>query len=282
MFTRREVIAAILLLVLFTAAQGLAQAPVRAGVASDVIARSKFRSASQALGWTKSPNAPVLDLLATGTLTHYHPDGSTSSPVPVVIKFRGSQHYRIDVSEPAGTRSTIVNGLGGASISSDGKTRILSASAAISVQAPIFPFILDELNPDNPQTLIEDIGVLAGTQSGAAQRLHVRTQDSPGFVGGLRSRSSEKTLWLSASGAPERIDFFRLAGDNHYARVPFTLLLADYRQVSGVAVPFEQTEQLDGQTIQVLTLQSVSLGPSAGIADSDFAVPSGAISGGLK
>jgi hypothetical protein len=164
-----------------------------------------------------------------------------------------------------------VNGLGGRFTSADGKTQKLNASTAFSIQPPAFPFLLDELNPNNPLTMIEDDGI-TGAPQGVVRRLHITVPGSSDFLAGLKSRASEKTVWLQADGSPARIDFFRVAGDNHYARLPFTLLLSDYRKVSGIAVAFQQAEQLDGQTIRLLVLQSVLIGPEAGIGAADFTV----------
>lgn len=239
-------------------------------------------SSFQPLGWFTSPTQVPVDVVATGTLTYYSPDGSPSTTVPVTIKYRGSQHYRIDVSDPNGSRSTIVNGLGGTIKRSDGKSQVLTASAAFSMQPPIFPFLLEELNPANPATTIQDLG-LANVPAGIAQRLRISLPNAPDFVNGLRGRAAEKTLWLAANGTPARIDFFRVASDNHYARVQFSLLLSDYRKVGGVLVAFQQLEQLEGQNLKLLSLQTVVIGPAAGITDSDFAVvPSSTVAGGTQ
>jgi hypothetical protein len=245
-------------------------------------AKASLNSSFQTLGWFNPATPGPIDVLAVGTLTYYSADdGSVASTVAVTIKCRGSQHYRIDVNDPNGAHSTVVNGLGGAFIKSDGTQRPLTASSAISIQGPVFPFLLDELNPANPQTFVEDIG-LNGAPAGIAQRLHISLPASTEFLAGLRSRASEKTVWLSSNGTPARIDFFRVAGDNHYVRVPFTLLLSDYRQVSGLLVPFQLTELLDGNKMTSLTFQTVTIGAAAGIVGTEFTVPAAVSTGGAQ
>jgi len=140
------------------------------------------------------------------------------------------------------------------------------------MKSPMFPFLDDALNPDNPENVVEDTG-LQDVPTGITRRLHVTIPPSTDFKAGLKSRASEKTLWFSPDGTPARIDFYRLAADNHYARVPFSLLLSDYRQVRGLAIAFRQEELLDGKTISVLTLQTVLVGTGSGVTDSDFQAP---------
>lgn len=233
------------------------------------------------LGWFQPATPNPIDVLAVGVLTYYAPDGSASVTAPVTIRCRGSQHYRIDVNDPNGFHSTVINGLGGAFMMPGGKVRTLTASAAASLKTPSFPFLLDELNPANTETTIEGDG-FSNSSLGIVQQVHITTPESDEFAAGLKHRIMEKTVWLSSSGAPIRIDFFRAASDNHYARVPFTLLLADYRNISGISVPFQQSELLDGRTMKVLTLQSVTIGAAAGISDSDFKVSTGLSAGGAQ
>jgi hypothetical protein len=241
--------------------------------------KSILRTLFQSLGWVQPVGSAPLSVLATGALTYYDPDGAASSTVGVTIKCSGSSQYRIDVSEAGGTQSTIVNGLSAVHIAADGKIQKLPASTAVSMQSPMFPFLDDALNPDNPDSLVEDSG-LQDAPVGIAQRLHVTIPASTEFKAGLKSRAYEKTVWFSSDGTPARIDFFRVGADNHYARVPFSLLLSDYRQVAGIAVAFRQEEQLDGKTITVLTLQSVRIGASSGVSPSDFQSP--VVAGGTR
>jgi len=243
--------------------------------------KSSLSSTFQTLGWFNPATPGPIDVLAVGTLTYYSPDGSTSSSVPVTIKCRGNQHFRIDVNDPSGAHTTIVNGLGGTFKTADGKAHGLSASASIGVPSPIFPFLLDELDPANPKTTVEDLGI-ANAPPGIGQRLRVTLPTASDFVAGLKSRASEKTLWFAADGTPARIDFFRVASDNHFARVPFSLVLSDYRKVGGITVAFQQLEQLDGKSMKLLTLQSVVIGPSAGISDGDFTVTTSTVAGGAQ
>jgi hypothetical protein len=246
--------------------------PAQSSGAQNQLPKERLRAVFQSLGWAQLAASGPIGVLANGTLTYYDPDGSASTVANVTIKCRGSLQYRIDVNEVSETHSTIVNGLGGVHIGADGKAHRLPASTAVSMQSPMFPFLSEALNPDSAESVVEDMGT-QGVPAGAAQGLHVTIPPSAGFEAGLRSRSSEKTLWLSGDGTPTRIDFFRVAADNHYAKVPFSLLLSDYRKVAGAAVAFRQEEQLNGRTMYVLTLQDVRIGVSSGVTPSDFQAP---------
>lgn len=254
--------------------------PQVTGQTPSQLPKQQLSSAFQSLGWGRQIGSGPISLLATGTLTYYRPDGKPDATVPVAIRCVGSQQYRIDVNDPAGAHTTIATGLGAVHIGADGKATKLPASTAISMKPPMFPFLDDSLNPDNPQIMVEDTG-LQDAPIGVAQRLRVTLPSSADFEQGLRSRASETTLWFSTDGTPVRIDFFRVAADNHYARVQFSLLLSDYHQVAGLAVAFRQEEQVDGHTISLLTLQEVRLGADSGVTAADFQFPA-VVAGGAR
>src|SRR5512135_3089107 len=75
----------------------------------DDLSKNRLRLLLQSLGWQRSPNAPVLDVAATGSIAYYGQDGSVSSTVRVAIKYRGAKHFRIDVTTASGTATTIAN-----------------------------------------------------------------------------------------------------------------------------------------------------------------------------
>jgi len=229
------------------------------------------------LGWTQVLNAPPLDVRAVGTLTHYSPDGISYPPVNFTVKCRGSKQYRLDIQTAKGMTTTIVNDIGGAFIATDGGVRTLSSSSAVSIRPPIFPFLLDALNLNDTRTHVSDSGPLL--PSGLRQQVRARLDLGPDVMSQLRGRASDTVLWLGADNRPMRIDFVRVAADNHYVTVPFSLLVSDYRVVNGIAIAFRQEEQLQGRTVKVMTFQTVQLGPSAAVSDSDFRVPSAAPGG---
>jgi hypothetical protein len=236
-------------------------------VQNSPVAKGQLLAAFQTLGWSMGSNSR-LDLFAAGMLSFVDEYGTSSPPFNVRIKYRGPKHYRMDIDGPSGTRSVIVNDIGGVMISEDGKGYLLSASAAIGLKPPIFPFLHAPFEPTSLKTDVEDTSSL-GISKGATQRLRVMQHGGSNFESNFRSRASEATLWLGADHAtPIRIDYYRLAADNHYSRTQFTLLLSDYRRVGGIAVPFRVEEQVDGKSISIITFQDVRLG--SGVQDSDF------------
>ncbi len=194
---------------------------------------------------------------------------------------KGRRHQWVpiagDIQTAKGMTTTIVNDIGGAFIATDGGVRTLSSSSAVSIRPPIFPFLLDALNLNDTRTHVSDSGPLL--PSGLRQQVRARLDLGPDVMSQLRGRASDTVLWLGADNRPMRIDFVRVAADNHYVTVPFSLLVSDYRVVNGIAIAFRQEEQLQGRTVKVMTFQTVQLGPSAAVSDSDFRVPSAAPGG---
>jgi hypothetical protein len=265
-----------LFIVVFLCTTALAQSTATATTpstdtaGSDPTVKASFGAVLQSLGWNTVPNTPPTLLSATGTLTRYAPDGSVFAQTKVTIKCNGNHQFRMDASDAFGSSSAIVNDLGGQLILPDGKRARLSASTAASMRPPWFPFLADAINLNDTHTVITGSGVALA--SGVPQQIHARLNADTDAVSRLRSRASDLTLHLGNDGAPIQIDFVRVAADNHYATIKFSLLLSDYQQIGTTKVAFRQEEQLGGKTTQVLVLESVQIGASSGVSPSDFKV----------
>ncbi len=91
-------------------------------------------------------------------------------------------------------------------------------------------------------------------------------------LGEFRDLAAPLKIWLSEqTGLPVRIDFIRLALDNHFVAMHFSRSFSDYRVVNGVAVAFAQEEHFEDQLMYQIQFTSVQFG--AAIADSDFDLP---------
>ena len=272
----------ILMCSLLVTASLVAQTPMVTSDGPSVpsVAWQHLRLAFGKLGWLRTPGAPLPGLAAIGTLTYYAPDRSVAGSATVVIKCRGSRQYRIDVTDATGTATTIVNDTGGIHTGPDGKSNKLPASSAVSMRSPWFPFLLDALNLDDPGTVVSGSGPLLA--SGLSQQIRAGTAAGQDVMSALRARASNLTISFDANEMPARIDFVRVAADNHYVTVPFSLLLSDYRSVGNIAVAFRQEEQLDEKTMSVLTLESVVIGPTANVGDADFKVSTATVTGGAQ
>jgi hypothetical protein len=221
-----------------------------------------------ATGW-KNGALPV-DILATGTLMR--DSGNQAQPSNFVLKQRGASQHRFDLQDNGATATTIVNGLAGAVILPNGTTQRLLAHAAFSIQSPAFPFLTDLLNASDPAVEVDTLGT--GTIDGTLCQgvLVARRAQSGDPLGASRDLAAPLKIWFSQQTAlPVRIDFVRLALDNHYVAMHFSRSFSDYRVVKGIAVAFQQEERFEGQLMYHIQFTDVQFG--AALSDSDFALP---------
>jgi outer membrane lipoprotein-sorting protein len=220
-----------------------------------------------ASGWGKA-SLPT-DGIASGTVTRV--SGDTQQSVAVTMKIRGPRIYRVEVRDPSGPITTIINGDAGAVTRTAG-TAFLPAHSAISQRAWAFPFFSD-------LCALSDAAV--GFQYVATETLNgnlahrveiIRSYSSSDPMSSLRNRVAHLTVWVSATTwLPMQIQFNRVSDDNPTAIRSLVRTFSDYRVVNGLAIPFRQEQFAAGQLLQKLQLTSVSF--NTGLPDSEFALP---------
>jgi hypothetical protein len=235
---------------------------------------AKSASAMQAIvqvlaatGWI--PAAVPMTIVASGTLTRGGDQPQVSS---FTLKQRGGSQHRFELQDNGATTTTIVNGLAGMILFSDGTRQRLPPHLAVSIQSPAFPFLTDLLNTSDLDVKVDDLGTDTVDGVPCLGVLIARRAKSGDPLGPTRDLAAPLKIWVSQQTAlPVRIDFIRLALDNQYLAMHFSRSFSDYRPVNGVAVPFTQEERFEGQSMYRIQFTTVQFG--AAIPDTDFAPP---------
>jgi hypothetical protein len=229
----------------------------------DVQALAVLGQALAAAGW-RAGALPVA-VAASGTLTR--PDGQQTESF--ALKQRGPAQHRLDVVSGGATTTTVVNGLAGIVIFADGTKHRLPPHAAFSAQFPVFPFFTDLVKANDLSVDIQGLG--ADTIDGVAVRgisitRHAQSDDK---LAQFRDLAAPLRVWISVdSGLPVRIDFIRLADDNPYLPMHFSISFFDYRRINGVAIAFTQQEFFEGQLIYRVQFSDVQF--NSALTDADF------------
>jgi hypothetical protein len=220
----------------------------------------------KATGWTKSL-APK-DVVLSGTITRNFPDGPVTSPI--IMKLRGDGQYSYSEN---GIVHSVVNGPAGAVAGLDGKMHRMPAHSALSNGYLFLPMSSTLLDWEGSAVDIDFLGQSTingenciGIQIAAR---HPDSDDDP--LARVRRLTARLTLWISATRlVPTRADYYRLAADNQTATLRETALFSDYRNVNGMAVPFQQEISIEGQL--VYTYQFTAINFNNGLSDTDFNV----------
>jgi hypothetical protein len=229
--------------------------------------------AIHATGWRRE--ASLHDAVLTGTITRHFPDASAST-TPFVMKLRGDAQY--DYVE-SGSAHVVIKGTAGAIVGADGVARRMPAQSALSGQVLILPMsgtLLDWNAADIDVTMVGQTSINGEDCVGV--QLERKHPDSDPLAATHRN-AAPLTLWVSlARSLPIRADYNRLAVDNHTAKLQETAVFSDYRNVSGVVLPFRQEISFAGQL--TYTYQFSDARFNTGLTDADFNVA--AVAGGAQ
>jgi hypothetical protein len=219
-----------------------------------------YRQTVKANAWT--------DLEAKGEFTPNAPDssGKAVGPRPATLWMSGDRQFRLDVQKPAGTSSLRMSGMNEAIRHEDGRTRSADLRNAL-VGLFAFPRLLKSGFP-GPNISLLDQGMI--TVGGAS--LH---------------RISMGIPWPNAQSTgqthpPTVIDLYFDPGSNLLvksaalvvdsssgpARYLQVISYGDYQLSGGMTLPYLYSEQLNGQLLWTLQLNSIQL--QSGLADSVF------------
>jgi hypothetical protein len=229
----------------------------------DAQALTTLGQMAKAAGWL--PASLPIAITSSGTLTHF--DGDQQQTESLLLKQCGPSQRRIDIVSSGAT--TVVNGLAGIILFSDGTKYRLRPHAALSNGSPVFPFFSDLVSTSDISVDVQSLG--SDTIDGAAclgvsVARHAAKDDK---LGQFRDLAAPLKVWISMkSGLPVRIDFIRLADDNPYLPLNFSRSFSDYRFINGVAVAFTQEERFEGQLMYRLQFTDIQF--NSALSDADF------------
>lgn len=218
-----------------------------------------------ATGW-RTGSVPV-DVVATGTVTRFHEEAEQT--VPITVKQRGANQQRLQLQEPDGLVTTVINGLAASVLPAQGSPRRLPAQSALSMESRFFPFFSDILKLLDADVSVVDLGsrTIEGVPCHGVQIARHPAGKDP--LSHIRELASPLKVWISQSTfLPVQIEYVRLAVDNQHVVMHFSRTFSDYRAVNGIAVAFQQEERFEGQLMYRFQLTTVQL--NAGLTDGDF------------
>jgi hypothetical protein len=208
---------------------------------------------------------PIADALLTGTATWTM--GSDNQTGQVTLKARAIGQSRVDLAIGNGVRSEIrindpLNPQYTTLAGGQWSTRAIHNSW---VDANWFFPALSALTvgPQNGFVLnsISDSSHLFA-------QLQLSNQTSR-IIGELQTLSVVLYDIDPSTKLPTGLHFYTHPDDNMLANIPVDLLFSDYRNVSGVEVPFRIQRYLNGTLQLDITISSVTINP--GLTDADFA-----------
>jgi len=227
-------------------------------VQKDAAAVNTLQVAIQALGG----NTAVLginDSVITGTLTPTK--GSRMQPATFVWKTSG-QEFRYEMQFQSSTR-VFASGHGRPAVSKKTGVKPLfyhMVYGALPFHAPALVLLS---NIADPETALANAGT--GVALGkAAAKVQVNTGTDKA------TSSITQQLWYidAGSGLPSRVEYRTPQDTNMASWVDVAMEFGDFRQVSGVLVPFAITTYEDGIAVSVLSVSSVQF--NVGVAPSEF------------
>ena len=228
-----------------------------------------LQQALKALGIT----SPVTDITLSGT-AHYVA-GSDDETGTATLKALGTGASRVDLNLSSGPRSEIIN------ISSTKPTGSWSGPDGVAHKVADHNALLADPTWFFPVFPISR-GLAAGitttyvgleTHNGqSVQHLSVIQQAAgPAQSVPLIQHLSQIELYLdSATFLPVALDFNVHPDDNAALDIPIDVRFSDYRNVSGVQVPFHVQKFLNNSPVLDLQFQTVTL--NSGLSASDFPI----------
>jgi hypothetical protein len=210
------------------------------------------------------------DSVAAGTLSTFF--NGQRVDAPIILKSKGTLETRIETQTPKGTNIGIFNNGQAASLRPDGSVRKAKGINTLIERVdyiPLFSFLSEW---QNPNVMVESVG----TSSVAGQPANVVALSlALGSVKSGQQLSLQRTRTLFCidqnTNTVSKIEFALFPDDGSSNAGKMEILLGDYRAVSGILVPFQQTTYWDGQPESVLMLTSVVF--NVGLSDSDFVLP---------
>jgi hypothetical protein len=209
-----------------------------------------------------------LDSITNGTITA-NINGKPTT-MPVVIKTKGTRMTRLELQKPSGTDIRIVNNGIGAVLQPDGSVRRLLMNNTIVERVNHIPSLSLLADVSDPTVSVEAAGTDA---SGQLNAVSMRPLVTPSISQAAWDSSTTRTSFFvdSETGLISKIAYTDFAENDPNSGVKIEVALSNYKAVSGINIPFQQTLYSGGNPECILTVSDVTF--NVGLSDSDFAIP---------
>jgi hypothetical protein len=203
----------------------------------------------------------IQDFAATGNATYYWAKQSVAASV--ALKGRGVSQFRVDAILDSGTRSWSASNGMGTLVDVDGTRRAIPFYNAVNVGVLSWrlPNIMAALT--DPTMTVSYVG-LVQSNNGQAYQIHVQQTDA----------SNPDPVLANIKAVDYFVDpktyLLLQTVDSTYSTTDLTqayqhaVLFSDYRNVSGVMVPFSITEKISDQSTWSIQLDSITFNVGLG------------------
>lgn len=214
------------------------------------------------------------DYTASGTVTYYW--GGKEVPGSVTVKGRGTGQFLLEASLPQGPYKVVVSNGTGSVTSPNGSHQTLEYGNTVNFGSLTFPLSYLTAAPGSSTTSIVYVGL--ETVEGA-QVHHIRMQQIPQAQ---NSSTSSNNNFMTVAAQLSTRDFyvdpatFQIVStldsvhpkDKSQINIRHELKFSNYKQSSGILVPFSIDEFVYGQHTWSIQLSQISF--NGGLTDSTF------------
>lgn len=207
------------------------------------------------------------DMTATGTVVLAEGPDPQSGTVRILAKGYDRMVEEITVAD--GTRRTVYSG-GLASRGDNTETKVTSLESAVSSRTPFIPLLFFGTVLSEADSAWEVVGEedLEGTAA-----LHLRVSKTfaanPKLV--VLAELSTRDIWLhKGTGLPLKIAYEQREGRAAVPRILVEIRFSDYRNVTGILIPFQITKSMNGT--EWLTIRFDRVAINTGLTDASFAI----------
>ncbi len=198
---------------------------------------------TRSLAAMRGTNLTALDSQAAGTIT------AGGKSFHVLYKTHGATQLRTELDKPAGKSVLILNGGQAQVTQPDGATRNRLHNNTYGQRIEHIPALSLLSEQDNAEVEVEDPaeddlnGAKVDTVALSCAPAGISAKDTQGY----RMISRTKFFFDKASGYVLAIEYLDFAENDPGSSAVMRTVYSDYRNVNGMAVPFQQTTFMDGQ-----------------------------------
>jgi hypothetical protein len=231
----------------------------------DEAAVAVWNRAIEAVGTHKKP---VTTVVASGTLTYFHPGGVTTT-IDMKLIADGAEHLRWEAKAPGGVTITVLQGPGGYTQTKSTKTPI-SAADVTGRGSERFPALALATWLTAADTQLSYVGRVTG--SGTDQHQVKLSKVLPAISAAKTRQAVEESTqidWFfdATTGLPSWLRYYENAA-RHGQRLPLDLVFADFKQVDGVSIPTTVCSYRNTVKISELRFDKINL--NAKVSADDF------------
>lgn len=216
-----------------------------------------------------NPMKPILDFVATGTITYFW--GGDKITGPTTVRGRIPDLFRIDANLPAGTRSWAISHGNGVVKGTDGAINQIALHNTINLGVLTFPYLTLSSKLNDPSTAISMVGAvnLSGRQAYQIrlQRSFSKDADPDGTMAQLCT--TDYFIDTLTNLVVKTVDMTH-PEETFTRSYLHEIELQNHQTVNGVIVPLLVREKIDGQMVWQLSLSAISF--NNGLTDLDFVI----------